>query len=232
MSSGTPYQIYNQAISLQKEINSHNSDLNSLLSLHNKLNLPNPPPTNYNNSRLLSDQLKLQNLQDLKNLELNSLLQKDSSQKLLDSYLKTTHSDNSQLLNKLSRTILDKNQLININQRHFEKQSLYSHLLVSLLAITTWILILSAAFSFNAISREIFTILLTLSIISYLIYALYILIQVRFFRDPNFSIYRHTIDPNINVHQCKSCDSGISGNGISGLDPGIGNNSLSCSDNI
>jgi hypothetical protein len=229
MSSGTPSQIYNQAISLQKEINSHNSDLNSLLSLHHKLNLPNPPPTNYTSSRLLSDQLKLQNLQELKNLELNSLLQKDSTQHLLDSFLKNSQTENSQLLNQLSRTILDKNQLININQRHYEKQSLYSHLLVSLLAITVWILLLSSAFSLNAISREIFILLLTLSLISYLIYALYILIKVRFFRDPNFSIYRHTIDPSINVHQCNSCDSG---NGISGLDPGIGNNSISCSDNI
>lgn len=219
------FQIYNQAMDLKKEIEQHNANVKKLSFLHTKLNKDSGQKFNFDSLRLQSDKDKLENIKVLQSLQMAAIEEQKQVNNKLEHEIKNFEDDNMKHLNLLNEKITDRNQIIQINQHAYLKKDLYTQLLVSFLGVIVGILLLSVMRNLGALSRETYIILLVLGLIGYLIYVLYTLIKVRYFRDPDFSIYRHAIDPNISVADCPPCNGDIDGIvGMDGYSLGKGSN--------
>ena len=207
------FQIYNQAMDLKQEIEKHNAGVKELSNLHQQLGLNPGKKFDYDTIRIQSDFQKLNDIQSLQDQQLTAQKEQSNINQKLDQYLGNISGDNANYIDKLNEKITDRNQIININQRYYDKKDLYTSLLTTLMSVLVGILMLSVIFTLGAITRESYVILLVVGLIGYLIYVLYLLIKVRYFRDPDFTVYRNTIDSNIGVQDC-GCDSD---NGLDGL---------------
>ena len=52
-------------------------------------------------------------------------------------------------------------------------------------------------------TRNTLVMAIIFTILVYLSYVLYVLIKVRYFRDPNYIIFKHQMNPNITIQNCK-----------------------------
>jgi len=211
---------YNDAIQLKKDIDLHNAAIQNLISSNANTNTnANTKSFNFDGLRYLSDFQKLSDIHSVQNKHLLAQTETSFIKKKLADYYQDISQENTSLLDKLNNKITDRNQIVNINQRAFDKKDLYTSILSSFSLVLVGILFFVFLLRFGLLSRNNFLILLTIGLISYLFYVLYLLIQVRYFRSGDFAIYRHTIGDNVSAETCPVCDgdgNGGSGNGGSG----------------
>lgn len=195
---------YNDAIQLKKDIDLHNAAIQNLISSNSQNS--NSKTFNFDGLRYLSDFQKLSDIHSVQNKQLLAQTETSFIKKKLADYYHSLFQENTQFLNKLNNKITDRNQIVNINQHSFDRKDLYASILSSFFLVLIGILFLVFLLRFGIISRNNFLIILVISLISYLSYIIYLLIQVRYFRDPNFTVYRHTIGENVSAETCPVCD--------------------------
>jgi len=198
-------QQYNAAIQLKKDIDQHNTAIQNLsasaLSSKSKT-------FNYDGLRYLSDYQKLSDIHAVQNKQLLAETEASLIKNKLSDYYQDIAHQNRQLLHQLNDKITDKDQIVNINTRAFDKKDLYASILASFSVVLVGILFFIILFRFGTITRNTLLTLLVVGLISYLIYVVYLLIQVHYFRSADYTLYRHTMGDNVSAETCPICDNG------------------------